>query len=135
MFLELLFLVGLGTGAWRADRRSGQVDGRPSGPGQRRRLVLGGDRSANRRIPRKLSAGARASVVDRCRSLRRLGDQRRTAPLARRRIEAFVMRVVWSAIVAGLMATLLLSTILGAAAELAITRMDIPFLLGTSVTD
>jgi hypothetical protein len=42
--------------------------------------------------------------------------------------------VIWGAVVGGLAGTLVLTTILRAASELGLTRMDIPFLLGTAVT-
>jgi hypothetical protein len=42
--------------------------------------------------------------------------------------------VIWGAIVGGLVGTVVLTTILRAASELGLTRMDIPFLLGTALT-
>jgi hypothetical protein len=42
--------------------------------------------------------------------------------------------VIWGAIVGGLAGTFVLTTLLRAASELGLTRMDIPFLLGTAVT-
>jgi hypothetical protein len=42
--------------------------------------------------------------------------------------------LIWGAIVGGLAGTVVLTTILRAASELGLTRMDIPFLLGTAVT-
>jgi hypothetical protein len=42
--------------------------------------------------------------------------------------------MIWGAVVGGLAGTLVLTTILRAASELGITRMDLPFLLGTAVT-
>jgi hypothetical protein len=42
--------------------------------------------------------------------------------------------VIWGAIVGGLAGTLVLTTMLRAASELGLTRMDIPFLLGTALT-
>jgi hypothetical protein len=42
--------------------------------------------------------------------------------------------MIWGAVVGGLLGTLVLTTMLRAASELALTRMDIPFLLGTAVT-
>jgi hypothetical protein len=42
--------------------------------------------------------------------------------------------VIWGAVVGGLVGTLVLTTILRAASELALTRMDMPFLLGTALT-
>jgi hypothetical protein len=42
--------------------------------------------------------------------------------------------VIWGAVVGGLVGTLVLTTMLRAASELGLTRMDIPFLLGTAVT-
>jgi hypothetical protein len=41
---------------------------------------------------------------------------------------------VWSAVAGGFVGTLLLTTIIRAAGELGLTRMDIPFLLGTAFT-
>jgi hypothetical protein len=43
--------------------------------------------------------------------------------------------VIWGAVVGGFVGTLVLTTMLRAASELGLTRMDIPFLLGTAVTD
>jgi hypothetical protein len=43
--------------------------------------------------------------------------------------------VIWGAVVGGLLGTLVLTTMLRAASELALTRMDIPFLLGTALTE
>jgi hypothetical protein len=43
--------------------------------------------------------------------------------------------VIGGAVVGGLLGTLVLTTMLRAASELALTRMDIPFLLGTAVTE
>jgi hypothetical protein len=42
--------------------------------------------------------------------------------------------VIWGAVVGGLAGTLVLTTLLRAASEVGLTRMDIPFLLGTAVT-
>jgi hypothetical protein len=42
--------------------------------------------------------------------------------------------VIWGAIIGGLAGTIVLTTMLRAASELGLTRMDIPFLLGTAVT-
>jgi hypothetical protein len=42
--------------------------------------------------------------------------------------------VIWGAVVGGFVGTIVLTTILRAASELGLTRMDIPFLLGTAVT-
>jgi hypothetical protein len=42
--------------------------------------------------------------------------------------------VIWGAIVGGLVGTLVLTTLLRAASELGLTRMDLPFLLGTAFT-
>jgi hypothetical protein len=41
---------------------------------------------------------------------------------------------LWSAIAGGFAGTLALTTLLGAASELGLTRIDIPFLLGTAVS-
>jgi hypothetical protein len=43
--------------------------------------------------------------------------------------------VIWGAVVGGLVGTLVLTTFLRAASELGLTRIDIPFLLGTAVTE
>ena len=42
--------------------------------------------------------------------------------------------MIWGAIIGGLAGTIVLTTILRAASELGLTRMDIPFLLGTALT-
>jgi hypothetical protein len=42
---------------------------------------------------------------------------------------------IWNALVGGFVATLVLTTALSGASELRLTRMDIPFLLGTAVTE
>jgi hypothetical protein len=42
--------------------------------------------------------------------------------------------VIWGATIGGLVGTLVLTTVLRAASELGLTRMDLPFLLGTAVT-
>jgi hypothetical protein len=42
--------------------------------------------------------------------------------------------VIWGAVVGGLAGTLVLTTMLRAASELGMTRMDLPFLLGTAIT-
>jgi hypothetical protein len=43
--------------------------------------------------------------------------------------------VIWSAIVGGVVGTVVLTTALRAASELRLTRIDLPFLLGTAVTE
>jgi hypothetical protein len=43
--------------------------------------------------------------------------------------------MIWGALVGGLVGTVVLTTLLRAASELGLTRMDLPFLLGTGVTD
>jgi hypothetical protein len=42
--------------------------------------------------------------------------------------------MIWGAIVGGLAGTVVLTTLLRAASELGLTRIDLPFLLGTAVT-
>lgn len=42
---------------------------------------------------------------------------------------------VWDALVGGFAGTLVLTTVLAGASQLRLTRMDIPFLLGTAYTD
>lgn len=41
---------------------------------------------------------------------------------------------IWAAVVGGLAGTLILTTVLRAATELRLTRIDLPFLLGTALT-
>jgi hypothetical protein len=43
--------------------------------------------------------------------------------------------VIWGAIVGGLLGTIVLTTALRAASELGLTRIDLPFLLGTAFTE
>ncbi|HEV8249147.1 MAG TPA: hypothetical protein VGQ15_04190 [Gaiellaceae bacterium] len=43
--------------------------------------------------------------------------------------------MIWGALVGGLAGTLVLTTVLRAASELGLTRMDLPFLLGTAVSE
>jgi hypothetical protein len=43
--------------------------------------------------------------------------------------------VIWGAIVGGLLGTVVLTTALRAASELGLTRIDLPFLLGTAFTE
>jgi hypothetical protein len=45
------------------------------------------------------------------------------------------MTVFWSAFGGGFIGTLVMTTVMRAAAEAGFTRMDLPFLLGTAVTD
>jgi hypothetical protein len=42
--------------------------------------------------------------------------------------------VIWGALVGGLAGTIVLTTVLRGASEFGLTRMDLPFLLGTAVT-
>jgi hypothetical protein len=42
--------------------------------------------------------------------------------------------MIWGALVGGFLGTIVLTTALRAASELGLTRMDLPFLLGTAVT-
>ena len=42
--------------------------------------------------------------------------------------------MIWGAVVGGLAGTLVLTTLLRAASELGLTRMDLPFLLGTALS-
>jgi hypothetical protein len=42
--------------------------------------------------------------------------------------------VIWGALLGGLAGTIVLTTLLRASSELGLTRMDLPFLLGTAVT-
>jgi hypothetical protein len=43
--------------------------------------------------------------------------------------------VIWGAVVGGLLGTIVLTTVMRAAGELGWTRMDLPFLLGTAVSE
>ena len=43
--------------------------------------------------------------------------------------------MIWGAVVGGLLGTVVLTTALRAASELGLTRIDLPFLLGTAVTE
>jgi hypothetical protein len=43
--------------------------------------------------------------------------------------------MIWGALVGGLLGTVVLTTVLRAASEIGWTRMDLPFLLGTAVTE
>jgi hypothetical protein len=43
--------------------------------------------------------------------------------------------VIWGAVVGGLLGTIVLTTALRAASELGLTRIDLPFLLGTAFTE
>jgi hypothetical protein len=43
--------------------------------------------------------------------------------------------VIWGALVGGLLGTIVLTTVMRAASELGWTRMDLPFLLGTAVSE
>jgi len=45
------------------------------------------------------------------------------------------MTLLWSSLAGGFLGTLVLSTIQRAAGEVGLTRMDLPFLLGTTLTD
>ena len=42
--------------------------------------------------------------------------------------------MIWGALVGGILGTIVLTTLLRAASELRLTRIDLPFLLGTAVT-
>src|SRR5205807_6931744 len=86
---------------------------------ERRRPLRRGSGSGHRRVPRQFPAGARAPRADRRRGGHRQGVAR--------------MTVSWLA--AGFLATLVLTTMARAAGEMGLTRMDLPFLLGTTVTE
>lgn len=43
--------------------------------------------------------------------------------------------MIWGALVGGLLGTIVLTTVLRAAGELGLTRMDLPFLLGTAFSE
>ena len=43
--------------------------------------------------------------------------------------------MIWGALVGGLLGTIVLTTVLRAASELGLTRMDLPFLLGTAFSE
>src|SRR5213078_1647862 len=85
--------------------------------GQRRRAVRGGDRSGHRRVPREHPSGTQPSGADQ----RRVGARAGDGPVS-----------AWGALAGGFAGTLVLTTALRAASELNLTRMDLPFLLGTA---
>ena len=84
-------------------------------------------------ISRQLSAGARVAFLDR----RGAGDGRRRSRRVgpEERQGERVSGLYRAAIAGGLLGTVVMTTMLRAASELGITRMDLPFLLGTAVTD
>ena len=43
--------------------------------------------------------------------------------------------MIWGALVGGLLGTIVLTTVMRAAGELGLTRMDLPFLLGTALSE
>jgi hypothetical protein len=45
------------------------------------------------------------------------------------------MTALWSSVVGGFAGTLVMTTMVRSASEIGLTRMDLPFLLGTAVTD
>ena len=96
------------------------------GPRQRRRALLGGDRPADRRVPRQLPAGPDAPRADQ----RRGHDRRR-----RGRRQGARGMTLWGALAGGAVGTIVLTSGLRVAQELGVTRMDIPLLLGTIFTD
>ena len=87
------------------------------GARQRRRPLRRGDRPGHRRLPRKLAAGPQPPGADQRRARDRQGDGAVS---------------VWGAIAGGFAGTLVLTTALRAGNELNLTRIDLPFLLGTA---
>jgi hypothetical protein len=107
--------------------RSGRVDEasalmeRAVRAGERRWSLRRGNRSTKRGVPRQLSAGARAPRAD------RRGDFHQGCVVT--------AAVIWSAVAGGFLGTLALTTIVRAASEFGLTRMDLPLLLGTTLTE
>ena len=112
---------------WLADAlaRIGRLDEatEPDGPadraGQRRRPVRRGDRPSHRRAAGQHPAGAGASRPHQRRGHDLQGERSMT---------------VWGALAGGFVGTLVLTTGLRTANELGLTRVDLPFLLGTAFT-
>src|SRR5439155_3511657 len=115
----LLVLARRGAGARRAPRRGGGHDGGAPGARQRCGSLRGGDRPRDPRVPRQFSAGARPP-----------GARQRGG---RVRAPGEVVSLA-GALVGGALGTVVLTTALTVASELRVTRMDIPFLLGTAVS-
>src|SRR4051794_18896013 len=88
--------------------------------GERRRALLRGDHDGRERVPGQFSPGA-----DPSRPHQRRHDDRAEG----------AGRVIWGALVGGLVGTLVLTTALRAASELGLTRIDLPFLLGTALSE
>src|SRR5919108_2344859 len=114
----MLVLARRGARADRPGRRRGATDGSADRAGQRRRPLQRRDRPGQRRVPRQPAAGSQPPRADQ----RRDGDRRGER------------MSIWGALAGGFVGTLVLTTILRAASELRLTRMDLPFLLGTAFT-
>src|SRR5712691_525325 len=123
---ELLVLAGQRARAMRPRGGGDRAHGPPGLARERCRPLRGGDRSNNRRVPGQFPAGAGSSCADRRRG-RPVGEPRAASPARD--------AVIASAIAGGFVGTLVMTTIIKAAAELGLTRMDLSFLLGTSVTE
>ena len=85
---------------------------------QRRRPLRRGGRPSHQRAAGQHPAGARAPRPHQRRRLDRQGERRMS---------------VWGALAGGFVGTLVLTTALRTANELGLTRVDLPFLLGTAV--
>src|SRR5262249_609218 len=121
---ELLVLARERAGPVRTRRSGGDADGTAGRTGQRRRPVFGRNRPRRARLSRQVSARASASRAD-----RRGGGALGSSPSRAARF------MIASAIVAGFIATLVMTTIMRGASELGLTRADLALLLGTTVSD
>jgi GH15 family glucan-1,4-alpha-glucosidase len=115
----LLFLARRRTRPDRAPRRGRSPDDRAGLARQRRRSLRRGDRPRHPRVSGQHPAGARASRADHSRGV----DLERKGVMS-----------IWGALAGGFIGTLVLTTALRTANELGLTRIDLPFLLGTAVT-
>ena len=103
----------------RTRRRCDRADEPTNGRRERRGALRRGSGSGHRRVPRKHSSGPRPSRLDQRSSIGEQGYSRHE-------------HLVWNA--GGFVGTMVLTTALSAAGELGLTRMDLPFLLGTMVS-
>src|SRR4029079_2507663 len=115
-------------------RRSRRADGSAGRARERRRFVPRGSGSRARRFRVHLSSVAVSS-----RAYRRRGRAESSAESRaweeQGAMSLFGMQLVGPAVAGGFIGTLVLTTIIRAAAEMGLTRMDLPFLLGTMLTE